>query len=168
MKQIFKLSFFTLVFAMMTFATQAQKYGYINSQGILAEMAEVKQMNSNLKTLGEQLQKKGQNMLTAYQTKEKNAVAKAEKGELSPLEQETLGKELQAEQQEIMKFEQEMQQQLAKKEQELLKPIIDRVNGAIAEVAKEKGYNMIFDAAVLLYAEEGTDVSTAVRGKLGM
>lgn len=168
MKQIFKLGLFTLVFAMMTVAVQAQKYGYINSQAILAEMPEVKQMNSNLKTLGEQLQKKGQNMLTAYQAKEKNAVAKAEKGELSPLEQETLAKELQTEQQAILKFEQDMQQQLAKKEQELLKPIIDRVNTAIANVAKEQGYTMIFDAAVLLFAEDGTDVSTAVRGKLGM
>lgn len=167
MKQIFKLGLFTLILVMLTISVQAQKYGYLNSQAILAEMPEVKQMNSNLKTLGEQLQKKGQNMLTAYQTKEKAAVEKAERGELSPLEQETVAKELQTEQQAILKFEQDMQAQLAKKEQELLKPIIDRVNTAIAEVAKANGYTMIFDAAVLLYAEEDADLSAQVKGKLG-
>ncbi|MFT6018575.1 MAG: Skp family chaperone for outer membrane protein, partial [Saprospiraceae bacterium] len=35
-------------------------------------------------------------------------------------------------------------------------------------VAKENGYTMIFNAAVLLYADEVMDVSTLVKAKLGM
>ena len=39
-------------------AAQAQKFGYVNSQEILAGMAEVKQADANLEALQKQLQKK--------------------------------------------------------------------------------------------------------------
>ena len=69
---------------------------------------------------------------------------------------------------ELLKYEQEMIGKLQAKEQELLKPIMDKVNQAIQDVAAEGGYAMIFDAGVLLYAAEGTDVSAQVKSKLGM
>ena len=44
----------------------AQKFGYVNSKAILSELPAVKQMEANLKALGTQLQKKGEQMVTAY------------------------------------------------------------------------------------------------------
>lgn len=169
MKKLIKISL--LIVAMiglqMSSAT-AQKFGYVNSNAILAEMPAVKQMRANLESLGGQLQKKGEQMLTAYKQKEESAIQKKERGELAPLEEEGLLKELQADQAAIMKFEQEMQQTIGKKEQELTKPILENVNQAIQAVAKENGYTMIFEAGVLLYAEEAADVSAQVKAKLGM
>ncbi len=146
----------------------AQKFGYVNSQLILSELPEVKQMNANLQALGEQLQKKGQQMVAAYQAKEQSAVAQKEKGALSPVQEEGLLKELQEEQATIMNFEKEMQSTIYAKEQELTKPILEKINNAIQAVAAENGFNMIFEAGVLLYADESSDVSSQVRAKLGM
>ena len=158
-----------LAFSLMIAPTiTAQKIGYISSQAILAEMPEVQQMNSILKTFQSQLQKQGQGMVERYKQKEENAIKKKERGELSPIEEQTVLEELQKEQEDILSFEKEMQQKLADKEQELLKPIYDKVNNAIAAVAKENGFKMILEAGVLLYAEEELDTSHLVKAKLGM
>ena len=107
-------------------------------------------------------------MMTDYQTKRQEAGAKAEAGELSPVQQQQLVEELGKKEEELLQYEQEMIGKLQAKEQELLKPIMDRVNKAIQDVAAENGYAMIFDAGVLLYAADGTDVSDKVKAKLGM
>ena len=57
---------------------------------------------------------------------------------------------------------------LQKKRNDLLEPIYEKVNEAIKAVAKEQGFQFIFDQQVLLYGEETSDVSAAVRTKLGM
>ena len=156
-----------LVALLLTIGTlQAQKFGYVNSSAILAEMPAVKQADANLEALQKQLQKKGQKMVTdlqaEYQAVQANIV------NLSQVQQEAEAQKLQAKQEEIAKFEQEMVQQIERKRQELLQPILDQVNNAIKQVAEENGYQFIFDAQVLLFAEESTDVSTLVKSKLGI
>ena len=156
----------------MVFSDQAiaQKFGYVNSNAILAEMPEVQQANANLDALRKQLQKKGQQMLENLQTEYQEVQQSVERGELSPKQQEEKGKELQKKEQDIAKFEQDMISQLKSKEAELLQPILDKVNDAIAAVAKEEGYTYIFDSSVgiLLYADESTDVSDEVKARLGI
>lgn len=161
-----------LIAGTMLFSEQAvaQKFGYLNSNAILAEMPEVQQANANLDALRKQLQKKGQQMLQNLQTKYQDVQQRVERGELSPKQQEEEGQKLQAEEQNIAKFEQDMISQLKTKEAELLQPILDKVNDAIAAVAKEDGYTYIFDSSVgiLLYADDSTDVSDKVKSKLGI
>ncbi len=149
---------------------QAQKFGYLNSALLLSEMPEVKVMRSNLEGFRTQLEKKGKQMVEDFQRKQRDAAAKEERGELSPVQRENLLKELQAKEQEILKYQSESQQKLAEKEQELLQPILDKVNKAIQEVAKEHGFQFIFDAStgILLYADESQDVSSLVKAKLGI
>ena len=170
MRNSIKFSLLLIAFLTLTFSVQAQKFGYVNSQLILSEMTEVKQMQANLEALKKQLQKKGQAMLTSYQQQEQEAVQKKERGELAPKEEQTLLEDLQKKQQEILKFEQDMQKQLLEKEQKLLEPILEKVNTAIKNVAIEDGYTMIFDASagVLLYAEEDQDLSAKIKTKLGI
>ena len=154
----------------MSMNVQAQKFGFMNSQLLLSEMAEVKQANSNLETLQKQLQQKGQNMLQALQTKYAEIQQKVERGELSPKQQEEEAMKLRQEEAEIGKFEQEMVKNIQEKEAALLQPILDKVNTAIKSVAEENGYTYIFDAStsILLYAQETTDVSSLVKAKLGL
>ena len=77
---------------------------------------------------------------------------------------------LKKEEEEIGKLEQEMAQKVQEKKQTTLQPILDKVNKAIQEVAKEQGLAYVFDATagMLLYADDKLDVSGAVRTKLGL
>lgn len=168
MRKFFQIGALVALFFLTAQTVEAQKFGYINSAAVLSELPEVKQMRSNLEGLQKQLQKKGQQMLTDYQTKQQDALSKQQAGTLAPVEQQKVAEDLQKKEQEILKFEQEMQTKLASKEQELLEPILNKVNTAIQEVAKENGFQFIFDttSGVLLYAEESQDVTDLVKAKM--
>lgn len=166
MKRILKATLIVAILMSVAFSAEAQKFGYVNSQAILAEMPEVKQADANLEALQKQLQKKGQGMVEKLQNDYLAIQQKVEQGLLSPQQQETEAKKLEERQAEIAKFEQDMVNQLQEKRNELLQPIVDRVNKAIADVAKEDGYQMIFEQGVLLYFEPAQDVSTKVKAKL--
>lgn len=168
MKKLLKILPVLMVALTLSLTASAQKFGYIDSNGLLAEMPEVKEMRSKLQALQTQLQKQAQNKLQEIQTKQEDAARRDQQGELSPLEKENIIKELQKEQEDYMKLEQEMQQKMIQKEEELLNPILERVNTAIQEVAKEEGFTYIFDASVLLFADESVNVMAKVKAKLGM
>lgn len=163
----------TIVFGLfLTLNVSAQKFGYLNSAALLAEMPKVKEAEANLETLQKQLQAKGQKMLQDFQGKYTEVERKYSQGEISPKDLEGEKQILQAEEAKIAQFEQEMQKQMLDKREALLQPILDQVNDAIEQVAKEKGYAYIFDASpgvgVLLYADESTNIMSLVKAKLNM
>jgi outer membrane protein len=168
MKNVLQLGAMLALLFFSLGTAQAQKYGYVNSAAILAELPSVKAMRSNLEAYQKQLQKQGQKMVEEYQAREQEAVQKEQSGQLAPIEKEKILAELQKKQEEIMGFEQEMQQNLVKKEQELLEPILEKVNTAIEAVAAEGSYTMIFDASSgsILYADEAVDLTEQVKAKL--
>jgi outer membrane protein len=169
MKKLLKIGILLVAIACFSFSSaDAQKYGYIDSNALIETMPAVKQMRPELEALSKQLNKKRELMYTTYKEKGEAAQKKMGDGTLSPKEQEVVQTELATLEQEIVKYEQDMQTKLATKEQELLNPILEQVQNAIKAVAKENGYTMIFNAAVLLYADEVMDVSTLVKAKLGM
>ena len=168
MKRILKATLIVAILFSLSFNAEAQKFGYVNSGEILQAMPAVKQADANLEALQTQLQKKGQGMLEKLQKDYLAIQQKVERGELSPQEQQTEGQKLEKRQAEIATFEQDMIKQLEDKRTGLLKPIYDKINKAIADVAKEGGYQMIFEQGVLLYQDPSLDVSSKVRAKLGM
>jgi outer membrane protein len=168
MKNWIKICSLAVVMVSMVTLVQAQKFGFVNSAAILAEMPEVKQADANLEALQQQLQKKGQGMLKALQDDFTEVRRKIDAGELSPQQQETESKRLQAEEAKIAKFEQDMIKQVQDKREELLNPIYEKVNQAIETVAKENGLQFIFDQGVLLYGDESQDMGAAVKAKLGI
>ncbi|MCR9054279.1 MAG: OmpH family outer membrane protein, partial [bacterium] len=143
-----------------------QKFGYVNSAAILAEMPEVKQADANLEALQKQLQKKGQSMLEQLQQDYGALQQKVQSGDLSPKQQEEEAQKLQKREQEIAAFEQDMRKQVSDKREELLGPIYEKVNQAIKDVAEENGFQFIFDQNVLLYAEDSQNVNDLVKAKL--
>lgn len=173
MKRITQLFILVLVMAATAFTADAQKFGYLNSAEILSGMTEVKQADSSMEALQKQLQKKGQQMVQAYQTKLQALQKKEQAGELSPKQIEDEATKLRAEEEKIGKFQQDMEKQIVEKRNTLLQPIFDRVNGAIKDVAKENGYSYIFDrnaaqGSTILYADETQDVTALVKTKLGL
>jgi len=71
-------------------------------------------------------------------------------------------------QQEYQMMQQSTQDSLKAKMAELVAPIKKKVEAAIAEVAKEKGYSHIIDNSygTLIYADEADNIDAAVKAKL--
>ncbi|HHH53634.1 MAG TPA: OmpH family outer membrane protein [Bacteroidetes bacterium] len=159
-----------LLFTLFSAISYGQKFAYINTQEILANMPEVQQANSNIETFRNQLISLGQQKLEALQKKYKDLEGKQSRGELSPKQLDEEAKKLKLEEEQLTKFDQESQQKIMKKSEELLKPIRDKVQKAIDDVAKEDGYEFIFDASMgfILYADESTNIGDKVKAKLGI
>lgn len=79
--------------------------------------------------------------------------------------------EIQDMQQRVQNYQQTAQQQLQTKQTELLKPVFDKAEVAIGDVAKEKGLLYVFDIGtkVVLYkSNESMDLLPLVKTKLGI
>jgi outer membrane protein len=169
MKQLFSIASLALVLlAFSSNAVLAQKVGYVNSAAIIAELPDVKAADLTVEALQKQLQKKAEDMLAKFQTDYAEVQRKVQNGDLSPKQQEEEGKRLEAKQAELSTFEQDSYKQIQDKRNELLKPIYDKVNQAIKEVAEENGYFLIVDQGVLLYSDPTADATALVKKKLGL
>ena len=172
MKTILKYLIVLIVAVAMSVSADAQKIGYVDSGSLLTMMPKVKEAESNLETLGKQLQAKGQKMMQDFQVKYQDLERRAQAGDIAPKDQEAQVALLKEEENKILQFEQEMQAQIAAKREELLAPILNEVRTAIQTVAKDNGYSYIFDGSpgvgVLLYADEATNVTGLVKTKLGL
>ena len=168
MKKFIQLALMAVLVFAATATASAQKFGYVNSAEILAELPDMKAAESNLEAMQKQLQKRGQAMVQQFETDYRALEAKAQAGDLTPKQQQEEAAKLEARQQEIAQFEQKMIADLQQKRNDLLEPIYEKVNEAIKAVAKENGYTFIFDQQVLLYGEEAADVSAMVKSKLAI
>lgn len=149
----------------------AQKYGHLNFGNLISVMPETEAADSQLEAYQKQLVSKGEEMAEAFQQEYGEFVQRVQAGEMPPKEQQERQQALQQKQQEILQYEQEVVQKVQEKRQELLEPIVKRAEEAIAEVAKENGYVMIFDTSsfnAVLFAEDSTDIMNAVKAKLGL
>ncbi len=170
MKKLIKISFMLVALVAMTTTLQAQKFGYVFSLQVLAEFPETKIADSNLETLQKQLQKKFEGMYAAAQEKANKYQQDFQDGKLSRIQQEEAQATLAAEEKKIVEYQQKIQKQIEDKRNELYGPILEKVDSAIKEVAKESGLTMVFnaDTQILLYADESTNITDKVKAKLGM
>ncbi len=165
-----KILFIALLLGLWSTAGFSQKFGYLNSAALLAEVPEVKQADANLKAFQTQLMKKGQEMAKDLQEKAALLERKKEQGTISPRDYQAQMTKLQEEEEAIGKYEQEVYARLAKKREEEYRPILDRVNKAMEEVARAHGFLLVFDSStqVVVYAEESLDLTPLVKAKLGI
>lgn len=169
MKKTIKYLLLSVVVLISAGIAQAQqKFAYVNSQELLQDLPEVKAADAEIKTLQQQLQKKGQEMYESLQNKAMELQKKRDAGELSPKQLDEEGQKLTAEQETLGQYNTKMQTDIMKKQQELLEPIQDKVNTAIESIAKSEGYTMVFDASAggVLYADEATNITSKVKAKL--
>jgi outer membrane protein len=147
---------------------QAPKLAYLNSLELLQAMPDRAKADTNLaayaKTFQDQLeamQKEYQSKVQQYQTQEKT---------MTDAMKEVKVKEIQDLQNRMESTQQSAQDKVQQKKQELYAPVLERADKAIKEVAKEKGYDYVFDAsqAGLLYAKDGDNIIAQVKAKLGL
>jgi outer membrane protein len=155
---------------LVTTGAFAQKFGYCNSGVLLTQIPEVKAADSDLNAFQTQLTKRGQEMVKALQDKATELDRKQQQGTISPKDLEVQSQKLKEEEASIAKYEQEVYEKLAQKREELFKPILDRVNKAMEDVAKENQFLFVFDSStqVILYSDESLDVTNLVKAKLGI
>lgn len=159
-----------IAFVCVTMGLQAQKYGYINSAELLAQLPEVKSADQQLANYQDQLIAKGEQMVKTLETKFAAYSKEVESGTLSQIQIQQKQTELQTDQQDIAKYEQEVQQKLIQKREELYKPILDKVKNVLDGIGAEHGYQMIFDSSGggILHANDSDDVMSLMKAKLGL
>lgn len=173
-----KIKFFvTAAFVLMTsfFATAqtpALKIGYTSVDYILVNLPESKEIDSKLKTEEAQYSKMLQEKIAVFQKEyddfNKNA------GSWSEIIRNDKMKKLENDQNSINEFQQNIQQQIQKKQQQLISPVIEKIQKAIDEVAKENAYSWVFNIDAgngivsILVAPKEDDLSNLVFKKLGV
>ncbi|MBU1099932.1 MAG: OmpH family outer membrane protein [Bacteroidetes bacterium] len=167
MKKALLLFFFV---SLVTFA-QTQKVGYVNTQtimeqysGAIAAQAKIDNIVSALTKERDQLT---QGLQTAYDNYQK------QQGTMTEEKKAQVQQELVKKQQEIQQFEQvkfaQPNGEIYVKNEEIMVPVRNNVKAAIDAVAKDMGYNFIFDKSsdvLLLYADDSFDITLEVLLKL--
>ena len=149
--------------------TQSQsKFGYLNSNELLAMMPESLSMQEELQTYAKGLE----SQLTAMQAEYEKKIVEYQQNETTYTDiiKEDKIREIESIQQRVVEFQKNAQQSLSEKEAELFIPIREKAMKAIDEVAEEGKFTFIFDpgSGSFLYAAESENIINLVKSKLGL
>ena len=169
MKNLFLIA---ILFFGTSFASVAQKYGYIDSDYILSSMEEYQSAKANLDKMVERWTAEIEDRQDVIRQKKDNF---AREEVLLPTEEKEKRQEeikkLESETMEFQKLRFGVSGDYFQKRQELIKPIQDRIYEAMQKVASKKNYSFIFDRANqsnLIYADSKYDLSDDVIKELGI
>lgn len=162
-----------IALCMLTYSfTNAQKFGYIDSDYIMSKIPDYQKAQKEIDDLSAKWQKEIEgkykeidNLYKQYQAEE-------------VLLTETMKKQRQdtiiAREKRVKDFQKKIfgfEGLMFLKKQELIKPIQDKIFEAVEKVAKKKGLQMIFDKSgdlVLVYSDQKHDYSDYVLEELGI
>ncbi len=155
---------------------QAQdfKLGYTFLDGIVFAMPEIEGINSQLETTRSQLGKQVQSKEAEMQTKMNELQQMAQDPNANQLVLQERENEIRSLQQAYQQFTQQAEQALSAKQAELFNPVYQKVQEAVEEVRKEKGFAMIINAqagaatSIVLASDDAYDITKDVFDKLGV
>ncbi len=147
---------------------QAQSVAHIDSEQLLMSMPETKAMETELKKVQQTYADEYNAQATALQAKLKKYDAEAPTQ--TDVKNEERRVEVEGLKQKIQKYAQTADQEIQKKRFDLLKPIVEKAQKAVSDVAKEKGIKYVLDASPGkgLIVFEGEDLMATVKAKLGI
>ena len=163
------LIFSALIIGSSIFAQSGLKIGHVNSQELLAAMPESDSAQVKLEKVAKDLQAQLESYQVELNNKYQDYLAK--KDTYSELIRQTKESELQEMQQRIQQFSSVAEQDIQKQRTDTYKPILDKANKAISDVAKENSFTYIFDlsaGSVIYHAENSIDIMPLVKVKLGL
>lgn len=145
----------------------AQKMGHIDFEKLVAEMPATLKLKADVEKLGKTYQDEIESMGKTIEAKMKKYTA--EQNTQTKEINELRGKEVQEDNQRFETLRQTAYQEMQKKQAEGLKPIIEKAQKAIEEVAASKGILYVMDASIGkgLLVKKGEDLYDAVKAKLG-
>ncbi|GAA4454086.1 OmpH family outer membrane protein [Rurimicrobium arvi] len=147
---------------------QSLKIGHINSQELLSLMPEVKKADADLKTYAKSFEDQLETMGKDYQ--KKIADYQGQEKTMTDAVKEVKQKEITDLGARIESTQKSAEEKVATKKQELFKPILDKAEKAIKDVAKEKGFDYVFDLSTgsVLVSRDADNMLPAVKAKLGI
>jgi len=147
---------------------QTTKLGHIDRQKLMLLLPERKDAETKMQAFAKTLDERLKAMGAEYEAKVADAQARAET--MTQTEKEVAVREIGELEQRIQAAQQKAQEDLAKQEEELLKPMVDRTNAAISEVAAANNFAYIFDVStgLVLYYDKGEDIMQLVKTKLNI
>ncbi len=148
-----------------------QRSAFLNFGNLIADMPETKIADAELEAYQKVLVTKGEEMAVRFQEAYTAFANEVQSGNIAPLQQQQRQEQLQKQQQDIVNYEQEISQALSQKREELLKPLLEKVENLIGEVAREKGVAGVFDTSVfnsVLYGDNSFDMESLVRRRMGL
>lgn len=186
MKKVLMVLAFSMCFAGMSFAQKTGgtaateqtensqrsgglKLGWIISAEVLASMPEKVKADSDISKYARDFQTQLESMAKDYQNKIQDFDTKSKT--MSEAIKEVKMKEIQDLQNRIESIQQTAKEKVAQKQQDLYTPILEKAENAIKAVAKEKGYDYIFDrsgSGTLLFARDSDNIAPFVKAKLGI
>lgn len=166
-----KRAVLTLIAFAFAFSSQAQRFGYVDSNYILESIPEYQQKQQELDEISVQWQQEIEAMYAEIDRMYKDY--QAEQILLTDdmkrkREEQIIEKEKEAKEKQKQRFG--YQGDLFQKRQQFTKPIQDKVYAAIKELADARGYAVIFDKAgtlTMLYTSAKYDLSEDVLDELG-
>lgn len=167
MKLLRKLFVAVILFTAFN-SIQAQQFAHIDSEQLLLAMPETKAMEDELKKVQQTYADEYNGQMAALQAKLKKYDAEA--ATQTDVKNQERQQEVQGLQQKIEKYGQTAQQEIQKKQFDLLKPIVEKAQLAVKDVAAEKGILYVMDSSpgkgLIVFA--GEDLLAAVKAKLGL
>ncbi len=159
----------TLALVASTAPALAQaKLGHIDRQALMLTLPERKDAEAKMQAFAKTLDDRLKAMGAEYQQKVTDAQAK--EATMTNTEKEMVVREIADLEKRIAEAQEKAQEDLAKQEEELLRPMVEKTNQAIRDVASENGFTYIFDIStgLVLYHERGEDILPKVKAKLGI
>ena len=147
---------------------EAQNVAHIDSEQLLMAMPETKAMETELKKVQQTYADEYNAQATALQAKLQKYDQEA------PTQTDAKNEERRVEveglKQKIQKYAQTADQEIQKKRFDLLKPIVEKAQKAVSDVATEKGVKYVLDSSPGkgLIVFEGEDLMPSVKSKLGI
>jgi len=169
MKKLLKVALVAVCIVFAGNIAKAQsKIGYINFDQVIQIMPETKTIQGQLETYNKQFQDQYAAMTNEFQTK--GQAYEAQRATMTDAIRTSKEAELQDLQKRIQAFQTDAQQKVSTKTNELSKPLFDKVRGAVALVAKEKGYAYVLNSSQtdLIVSPPGDDLLAEVKAKLGL
>ncbi|MBD3391696.1 MAG: hypothetical protein GF418_06520 [Chitinivibrionales bacterium] len=156
-------------FILLSIACAELKIGYINSEKIFEEYEGTKQaqekFNKEVAKWEQEATERQKEMRELREQLEKQSLL------LSSERKQEIENQLQQKMVEYQKFLQEkfgQEGEALNKNEQLTKPIVEKINKILEQIAKTENYDFIFDARVggLVYAKDGYDLTERVLAAL--
>jgi outer membrane protein len=147
------------------------KIGYTNVEYVVTQLPEYKNIESDLKSFGTQLQKQLESKVQTLKTLEQEIRQNENTWARTVLEDKM--QEYQNQMGSIQQFQQNADAELQKKQMQLLNPVYEKIEKAIQEVAKEGNFTHILSDGmgtvnILLYARDEDDITNLILKKMGV
>jgi outer membrane protein len=164
-KNIFLLTA-AICFTMVSSHAQNMKVGYINTDELLIALPEVKAANDSLVAERDRLEQKITKLFVDLRTKATTLESK--KNNIAPVQYQKEVELLKAEEQKILEMDELGKKEMQVKSEGFSRPLEERVNKTIKEVATAEGYTYIINSnnGFILYSQEDANILEKVKEKL--